>query len=121
MNKKFEDAVLCSLNPDTDASTRQSALQYCEELKSLPDSWKLALSMFVEPRYKILMFSNNVQVRFFALQLLEYFVHYQKLDNDSFLVIKSSLMAFIQQSLKEQTCTLFLTFSFVEQVGVSFL
>lgn len=59
----FEKAILCSYDPSIGGALKESAIAFCESVRTSPDAWKFCVEKLFN--------SNVVQVKFFCLQILQ--------------------------------------------------
>ncbi|XP_048840730.1 exportin-T isoform X2 [Brienomyrus brachyistius] len=91
----MDEQALLGLNPNADASYRQRALAYFEQLKESPDAWQVCAEALAKGVY------SNDHVKFFCFQVLEHQIKFRHgtLNATQQQLIRETLMKWLQLQL----------------------
>ncbi|XP_023673567.1 exportin-T isoform X2 [Paramormyrops kingsleyae] len=91
----MDEQALLGLNPNADASYRQRALAYFEQLKESPDAWQVCAEALAKGVY------SNDHVKFFCFQVLEHQMKFRHgtLNATQQQLIRETLMKWLQLQL----------------------
>ncbi|XP_036375884.1 exportin-T isoform X2 [Megalops cyprinoides] len=94
----MDEHALLGLNPNADATYRQRALAYFEQLKDSQDAWQVCAEALVKGLY------NDDHVKFFCFQVLEHQIKFRhgELSAVQQQLIRETLMKWLQLQLNAQ-------------------
>ncbi|KOS18584.1 Exportin-T [Escovopsis weberi] len=92
MEAQVENAVEILSNPHSDQSVKQQAFDYLNQLRSDPHGWQACTNLFARsPR-------TSEVVRMVCLEVVNYAVHTQGLDQESLAFLKHTLLHYVRQT-----------------------
>ncbi len=91
MDAQVEQAIELAFNPHTDQQLRAQAYEFLNQLKQDPNAWQYCLPLFIRTP------SPSEVVRVVCLEMVNNAVQTQRLDQQTLVYVRDSLMSYLRQ------------------------
>ncbi|KAL1311708.1 hypothetical protein AAFC00_001810 [Neodothiora populina] len=97
MDAQVESAIQIAFNPQSDQNVKAQAYTFLNQVREEASGWQVCLSLFTRSP------APDEVVRHVCLEIVNHAVQTKRLDEQSLVYVKDSLMAYLQQSCSPQS------------------